>query len=207
MVVANHGQSLAGTVGVLLNSTPVLNFTAPGSGSAGSSLTLRGLGLAGATAVTFTDGAGGVTTAPASSFTATNYSTQPNTVTLPIPATLAGGSYAVRVNTPRGLTNAYPVQLTTALAVPGATPLVPGFVLVPNPAHEATTLFLTAPAGTPATLLRLYDAQGRLLRTYEVAASPSSPPVALRLAGLAPGLYLLSAEVGGQLLTRRLVIN
>lgn len=109
VVLANHGQSFVGTIGVLLNASPVLTFTAPGSGSAGGSLTLRGLGLAGATAVTFMDGAGATTTAPASSFTATNYTAQPNTLTLPIPTTLTGSSYAVRVNTPRGLTNPYPV--------------------------------------------------------------------------------------------------
>ncbi len=209
VVTANHGQNFVGTVGVLLNATPVLTFTAPGSGNVGSSLTLRGLGLAGATAVTFTDGAGGTTTAPASSFTATSYTTQPNTVTLPIPATLTAGSYAVRVNTPRGLTNTYPVQLTAALAVPSATPLVPSLLLAPNPAHEATTLLLTTPAGTPATHLRLYDAQGRLQHTYEVAAPANGlpMPITLSLAGLAPGLYLLSGELSGHVLTRRLLIN
>jgi len=204
IILANNGKN---TVSVLLNTTPVLALTNPGSGRAGSSLTLHGQGLAGATAVTFTDAVGGITPVPASSFTATTYTAQPNAITLPVPATLPTGSYAVRVATPRGPTNAYSFHITTPLATLNAALPTTSLVLVPNPAHGATTLLLTAPPGTNGARLQVRDAQGTLVQTYDVARPITGLGWSLNLAGLAPGLYLLSVEVGGQSIIRRLLVN
>jgi hypothetical protein len=204
IVLANNGKN---TVSVLLNTTPVLALANPGSGRAGSSLTLRGQGLAGATAVTFSNAVGGATPVPASSFTATNYTAQPNTITLPIPATLLTGSYVVRVATPRGPTNGYSFQVTALLATVNAALPTISLLLVPNPAHGATTLLLTAPAGTSSARLQVRDAQGNLVQKGDVAKPVTDLAWPLNVAGLAPGLYFLSVEVDGQSIIRRLVVN
>jgi hypothetical protein len=68
--------------------------------------------------------------------------------------------------------------------------------LAPNPAHDRVQL-LGLPAGPVA--VRLFDAQGRLVRT---AASAS-----VGLTGLAPGLYLLQATAGATSHTLRLAVD
>ncbi len=68
--------------------------------------------------------------------------------------------------------------------------------IVPNPAHGRVQL-TGLPAGPLAA--RLFDAQGRLVRT---AASPT-----VGLEGLAPGLYLLRATTGPTTRTLRLVVE
>ncbi|HEX8656264.1 MAG TPA: T9SS type A sorting domain-containing protein [Hymenobacter sp.] len=74
-----------------------------------------------------------------------------------------------------------------------------GFEVYPNPA--ATELRLRLPNGAVPAKLRLYDAQGRLARTYATAAAP------LTLRGLAPGLYVLRAQLIGQEVSRRVVVE
>ena len=73
-----------------------------------------------------------------------------------------------------------------------------GFAAYPNPAR--TELRLQLPAGTPATNLRLYDAQGRLAATF-------APAVRLALPALAPGLYVLRATLAGQEVSTRVAVE
>jgi hypothetical protein len=68
--------------------------------------------------------------------------------------------------------------------------------LAPNPAHGRAQLH-GLPAGPVAG--RLFDAQGRLVRTTTSAE--------VGLMGLAPGLYLLRAAAGGTSRTLRLVVE
>lgn len=71
------------------------------------------------------------------------------------------------------------------------------WALAPNPAHEQVQL-LGLPTGPVA--VRLYDAQGRLVRTAAEAT--------VSTVGLAPGLYLLQAVAAGQpAQTRRLIVE
>ncbi|WP_052381806.1 hypothetical protein [Hymenobacter sp. APR13] len=82
-----------------------------------------------------------------------------------------------------------PVVVTSGsgpLSARGARGAAGSLVLVPNPARDMVAL----PGLGPNTLLRLLDAQGRLVRTGGGAR--------LSLAGLTPGLYLLQATVPGQ---------
>ena len=73
-----------------------------------------------------------------------------------------------------------------------------GFSLYPNPAHSELQLQL--PAGTTATALRLYDAQGRLAASF-------APAARLALPALAPGLYVLRATVAGQAVSARVAVE
>ncbi|HEV2104674.1 MAG TPA: alpha/beta hydrolase-fold protein [Candidatus Eisenbacteria bacterium] len=75
-----------------------------------------------------------------------------------------------------------------------------------NPVRGRTTLSVTWPASAPATL-DLFDAQGRRVRSLvsgRVGAGPQQQ--AFSSAGLAPGMYLLSARQGAATLTRRVVV-
>jgi hypothetical protein len=80
---------------------------------------------------------------------------------------------------PLGFVNMLPTRAAQATAV--AT-------LHPNPAHEAATLTLATPA-RPGASLRLTDALGRAVWSAPVPAGQTA--VALPLAGLPAGLYLL----------------
>ncbi|RZK47022.1 MAG: T9SS type A sorting domain-containing protein, partial [Hymenobacter sp.] len=84
----------------------------------------------------------------------------------------------------------------TVLAGATPTPAATAWSLAPNPAHGRAQL-LGLPAGPVAG--QLFDAQGRLVRTTTLAE--------VELEGLAPGLYLLRAAVGGATRTLRLVVE
>jgi hypothetical protein len=70
------------------------------------------------------------------------------------------------------------------------------WLLAPNPAHGRVQL-LGLPAGPLG--VRLYDAQGRLVRLATTAE--------VELAGLTPGLYLLQATAGAATRTLRLAVE
>ena len=79
-----------------------------------------------------------------------------------------------------------------------ATEFAARLALYPNPAHSELQLQL--PAGTTATALRLYDAQGRLAASF-------APATRLALPALAPGLYVLQATVAGQAVSARVAVE
>jgi len=96
------------------------------------------------------------------------------------------------------LANSVPIYIpfgNTPLATP-ATQAPTTWQLAPNPAH-GTAQLLGLPAGPVAG--RLFDAQGRLVRTTSSAT--------VELGGLAPGLYLLRASAGGLTRTLRLAVD
>ncbi|MDO7853475.1 T9SS type A sorting domain-containing protein [Hymenobacter convexus] len=73
-----------------------------------------------------------------------------------------------------------------------------GFSVYPNP--TTNELRLQLPTGAQPNGLRLYDAQGRLARTFADAA-------ALSLRGLPAGLYVLRATLAGQQVSRRVAVE
>ena len=73
-----------------------------------------------------------------------------------------------------------------------------GFAAYPNPA--TSELKLQFPAATKPTSLRLFDAQGRLVRAFADAST-------LSVRGLPAGLYVLRATLNGQEVSRRVVVE
>ena len=92
----------------------------------------------------------------------------------------------------------------TAAAAPAA---LAGLALFPNPAHTATTVRLPAVPGTVAATLTLLDALGRAVRTLQVPLPAAGATAEVPLAGLAPGLYRLRVQAGGQQGSRALAVE
>jgi hypothetical protein len=76
-----------------------------------------------------------------------------------------------------------------------------GFALYPNPGHGSTVLQLPRLLGKGT--LTVLDAMGRTLLTQPVAG----PVAELNLRGLAPGLYQVRVQAGGQQLKHNLVVE
>jgi hypothetical protein len=74
-----------------------------------------------------------------------------------------------------------------------------GFVVYPNPA--GSELKLQALNGSQPGNLRLFDARGRLVRSFAEA------PALLSVRGLPAGLYVLRATVAGQEVSRRVAVE
>lgn len=74
-----------------------------------------------------------------------------------------------------------------------------GFAFFPNPA--TSELKLQLPGGTRPTGLRLFDAQGRLVRAFADATS------VLSVRGLPGGLYVLRGTLAGQQVSRRVAVE
>ncbi|HEX8384571.1 MAG TPA: T9SS type A sorting domain-containing protein, partial [Rubricoccaceae bacterium] len=73
----------------------------------------------------------------------------------------------------------------------------------PNPARGAATAYVGTPAG-PA-VVAVYDALGRRVARVEVEGGASS--VAVPLAGLSPGLYVVRLTAGSEARSVRLVVT
>lgn len=115
-----------------------------------------------------------------------------------------GTLWAWGLNTQGQLGNGQPFYTPAPLLIVAGSPLAarpsqaaPELWAVPNPARGQVRV---AGAG-PATQLRLFDGQGRLVRTATGAS--------LSLAAVAPGLYLLQAagDVAQPARTTRLVVE
>ena len=76
-----------------------------------------------------------------------------------------------------------------------------GFAAYPNPAVGELRLRYP-PTGSAPAGLRLYDMRGRLMRAF---AAPG-PDGVLSLRGLAAGVYVLRAELGGQPVSTRVAV-
>ncbi|MFT3885452.1 MAG: T9SS type A sorting domain-containing protein [Flavobacteriales bacterium] len=74
----------------------------------------------------------------------------------------------------------------------------------PNPADDRLTVSLPAGAGGN-TVVRLFDATGRVVSTLRPAAGAFRAEIAT--AALAPGLYVLDMELGGTRRTERVVVK
>ncbi|AMR26728.1 hypothetical protein A0257_06135 [Hymenobacter psoromatis] len=203
IIVANFTDY---SVEVLLNSLPALYLNSPHNGSAGSALTLRGNKLTGATAVVFSQGSRMSASVPASSFTATNYSAAPQTITLPIPTILAPGPYTVGVITPAGTTSTLPFSVSTPLAQVSPAPTAT-VEITPNPAHGLVNVVAPAIAGVKEVEVRLYDALGREVFARQLPLPLSGLCFPLNVEGLPAGLYLLRTQAGEKQIISRLLLN
>jgi len=77
----------------------------------------------------------------------------------------------------------------------------------PNPAHGAVRLRLPAAAGPAQATLTVLDALGRAVRRQQLPLAPTATTAEVPLAGLAPGLYHLRLQAGGQRTTHPLAIE
>jgi hypothetical protein len=128
-------------------------------------------------------------------------------------ADVAGAPYIYKLTAIDSHGNASPVATlipSGALGVDDAAALALGFVAPsPNPTRGGTTLYYTL-SRAGHVRLSVYDAAGRrvrLLRDDEQAAGAHRESFALSDEaghGLASGLYLVSLEAEGRVLTRRL---
>ena len=103
---------------------------------------------------------------------------------------------------------AFWVSLTDAsllATAAGATPLA--VALAPNPARTTATVRLPAVPGAAQATLTLLDALGRVMRTQRVALAAAGATAEVPLAGLAPGLYHLRVQAGGQQAGQPLVVE
>lgn len=102
---------------------------------------------------------------------------------------------STRLDIPTGLL----VSLTDASALGTATPAwAAGLRVAPNPARATATVYLPAGAGSAHGTLALVDAMGRVVRTQKVDVPTAGPAASLSLLGLAPGLYRVRVQAGGQ---------
>jgi len=161
----------------------------------GTTVTLTGTNLVGATSVTFASPTGPIVVSTGLMVNAAG--TQ---LTLPLPAGATTGGL-VSVVTPTGLSNSVALTLATS---PAPGPTAPLLVL-PNPAHGTATVLLPALSG--AATLQLFDVLGRSVRAETLPASTTATEYPFDLAGLAPGLYLVRLVAGAATATQRLVVE
>ena len=91
------------------------------------------------------------------------------------------------------------------LPAAGPAPLPGGLALYPNPSPAgADELLLQLPPGLAAQplMLRIYDVRGALVATVPV---PARRPAAVRLRGLAPGVYVGRLQAAAEQYTVRLI--
>ncbi len=78
--------------------------------------------------------------------------------------------------------------------------------LYPNPATTSVVLDLSGTEATEASV-RIFDAVGRLQRTYDLMTNENKLDGNLSLEGIRPGLYLVETLVNGQRLIKRLTVQ
>lgn len=92
----------------------------------------------------------------------------------------------------------------TATAAPA---LLAGLALAPNPAHATATVRLPAVPGAATATLTLLDGLGRTVRRQQVVLPAAGAAAEVSVAGLAPGLYRLLVQAGGQQASRALAVE
>jgi len=164
---------------------PTITSFTPATGGPGTTITITGTNLAGATAVSI--GSLAVT-----SFTVVSATS----ITLAVPTSTTAVSGPLTVVTPGGTatsTTSFSLALATA-----ASQALPGLALYPNPATDYVQVSL--PQAGPATVA-LRDLTGRQV------LAPQALPASQRLrlpAGLAAGIYLLEVRQGAETAVRRI---
>ena len=124
------------------------------------------------------------------------------------------GSKTVMLNKPGGNCTGIPVILNTCapqalLAPPSAgnapttLPDARKMTLFPNPATGEVTV--TLGGGYESGILRVYDAMGRLTSVRELA--PDSQQERIEVGDWMPGVYLVQAQLDGEVLVQRLVVE
>ena len=94
-------------------------------------------------------------------------------------------------------------NLQRVLATQPAAVLAETFAVAPNPFRSVPTLSFESRVAGPGQL-RIADVLGRTLATQTLAVRPGPNALPLALPGLAPGLYLLTLQVGPTRLSTRL---
>ena len=113
------------------------------------------------------------------------------------------GQYTVSVGKDGCVNTSTPttVNLITATE-PVATDL--RLTLFPNPSAGRSVVLLTLEKASPATL-SMMDATGRSLQTWSLPTRQTRHEIAVDFGPLAPGIYLLKAEVGDQQIVKKVV--
>jgi hypothetical protein len=176
---------------------PVLSQVTGSSGSSGqvgSFLTLQGVGLRGATRVSFN---GASTTA------ITNNTDTSLTVEVPVGAT----SGPLAITTPLGTSNGLSFTLLAGLATTASRPLATRATLHPNPAHGQFALTLPPVAGATHARATLLNALGQVLDTRTLALPASGARADYSTTGLAVGVYALRLQAGTETATLRVVVE
>jgi hypothetical protein len=179
------GTSAAATFTVTVPPPTITSFT-PGTGGPGSTVTLMGTNLTGATVVR-------IGTSNVTNFTVVS-ATQ---ITFVVPAGTGSVTGVITVTTPSGMaTSATTFALVSAVV---ATQALPGLLVYPNPATDRLTVVL--PKSGAATVA-LRDLMGRLVLAPATLAADQQ----LHLpAGLAAGVYLLEVRQDKATAVRRVV--
>lgn len=115
---------------------------------------------------------------------------------------------SLTIATPVGTLLPFLASLTdpTLTAAAEALP-TPAIALYPNPANRTTTVRLPAVPGATAATLTLRDALGRAVRTQQVSLNTAGATAEIPLGGLAPGLYQVQVQAGGQQASRALAVE
>jgi hypothetical protein len=115
------------------------------------------------------------------------------------------------LNEIRGCVDSLVTQVTGA--GPGPVPAAFRLASAPNPARGASTLELAIPAGAPALgRVTVHDVSGRLIATVWQGVAPAGlhrlpwSQTDANGARLAPGVYLIRAQVGPTRLVHRAVV-
>ncbi|GAB3722155.1 hypothetical protein GCM10027594_02800 [Hymenobacter agri] len=167
---------------------PTITSFTPTTGGPGTTVTVTGTNLTGATVVKI------------GSFTATNFTVvNATTITFVVPSGTGSVNGFISVTTPGGTaTSATPFNVVSAAL---AAQALPGLTVFPNPATDRLTVEL--PSAAPATVA-LRDLTGRLV----LAPAPLAADHVLRLpASLASGIYLLEVRQGNEVAIRRIEKN
>ncbi|MDB5270939.1 MAG: C-terminal target protein [Hymenobacter sp.] len=128
----------------------------------------------------------------------------PVTVTL-----LPGVEYTFSVGVDCGFNNGAPLATATSTTLLGTRPaeLAALVGLYPNPAHRTATLAVPAALLRQAAELTLLNSVGQVVRRVPVPAARADAQVALDLAHLPAGLYLVQLATGQGPLVKRLVVE
>ena len=181
------GTSAAATFTVTTPAPTIVSFT-PTTGGPGTSVTLTGTNLTGATSVR-------IGTFAVTNFTVVNAMT----ITFVVPNGTGSVSGLISVTTPGGTaTSTTPFNLVSATLAANA---LPGLVVFPNPAIDRLTVEL--PTSAPATVA-LRDLAGRLVL---VPAALGADHQLLLPVSLASGVYLLEVRQGATVAIRRIEKN
>ncbi|MBO2009500.1 YHYH protein [Hymenobacter negativus] len=79
--------------------------------------------------------------------------------------------------------------------------------LYPNPAQGAVQVSIPAVPGATHATLTLSDALGRAIRSQTVPLTNSGALATLPLTALAPGVYIIRTQAGGEVVTQRVVVE
>ena len=181
------GTSAAATFTVTTPAPTITSFT-PTSGGPGTSVTLTGTNLTGATSVR-------IGTFAVTNFTVVNATT----ITFVAPNGTGSVNGLISVTTPGGTaTSTTPFNLVSATLAANA---LPGLVVFPNPAIDRLTVEL--PTSAPATVA-LRDLAGRLVLA---PAALGADHQLLLPVSLASGVYLLEVRQGATVAIRRIEKN